>query len=63
MPISAEMRFSEAASLWLEMRNARASRARYLKPRTIKTYRHELEAPTLFFNNTRLCEITNERCE
>jgi hypothetical protein len=57
------MKFSEAALLWLEMRDAGASRARYLKPRTTKTYRHELEAPTLFFNNTRLCEITNERCE
>jgi hypothetical protein len=49
MPISAEMSFSEAASLWLEMRDAGASRARYLKPRTIKTYRLELEALALFF--------------
>lgn len=60
MSIFGEMKFSEAASLWLEMRGAGTSRARYLKPRTIKTYRHELEALALFFGETRLCDITNE---
>jgi hypothetical protein len=57
MSISAEMKFSEAAASWLEMRDAGASRARYLKPRTIKTYRLELEALTLFFKNTRHCDV------
>ena len=60
MSISAEMKFSEAASSWLDMRDAGASRARYLKPRTLKTYRLELEALALFFGETRLCDITNE---
>lgn len=60
MSISAEMKFSEAASLWLEIRDTKASRARYLKPRTIKTYRLELEALALFFKDTRLCDISNE---
>jgi hypothetical protein len=44
MIISADMKFSDAAVSWLDMRDAGTSRARYLKPRTIKTYRHELEA-------------------
>jgi hypothetical protein len=57
MSISAEMKFSEAAASWLEMRDAGASRARYLKPRTIKTYRLELEALTLFFKDTRHCDV------
>ena len=60
MTISAEMKFSEAASSWLDTRDAGASRARYLKPRTLKTYRLELEALALFFGETRLCDITNE---
>jgi integrase len=60
MSISAEMKFSEAASSWLDMRDAGSSRARYLKPRTLKTYRLELDALTLFFGETRLCDITNE---
>jgi hypothetical protein len=59
MSITCDMRFSEAASSWLAMRDAGESRARYLKPRTIKTYRLELEALALFFKDTRLCDITN----
>jgi hypothetical protein len=47
MSISAEMKFSEAASSWLDMRDAGSSRARYLKPRTLKTYRLELDALAL----------------
>jgi len=35
-------------------------RARYLKPRTIKTYRLEIEALILFFGKMRLCDVTNE---
>jgi integrase len=60
MTISAEMKFSEAALTWLDMRDTGTSRARYLKPRTLKTYRLELEALALFFGNTRLCDITTE---
>jgi integrase len=60
MAISAEMKFSDAALSWLDMRDAGPSRARYLKPRTIKSYRLELEALTLHFKDTRLCDITNE---
>jgi integrase len=60
MLISAEMKFSDAALSWLDMRDAGTSRARYLKPRTIKTYKLELEALTLYFKETRLCDITNE---
>ena len=61
MIISADMKFSEAASLWLEIKGAQARlEAQYLKPRTIKTYRLELEALALFFKDTRLCDITNE---
>jgi integrase len=60
MLISAEMKFSNAALSWLDMRGAGTSRATYLKPRTIKTYKHELEALALYFGETRLCDITNE---
>jgi hypothetical protein len=34
MAISADMKFSDAALSWLDMRDAGTSRARYLKPRT-----------------------------
>ena len=37
MTISAEMKFSDAAHSWLEMRDAGTSRARYLKPRIERT--------------------------
>ena len=47
--IAAEMKFSEAASSWLDMRDAGASRARYLKPRMLKTYRLELDATSPAF--------------
>jgi integrase len=60
MAISPEMKFSDAASSWLDMRDAGTSRATYLKPRTIKTYKLELEALTLFFKDTRLCDMTIE---
>jgi integrase len=60
MLISAEMKFSEAASSWLDSRDTKSVRARYLKPRTLKTYRLELEALMRFFGDTRLCDITNE---
>jgi integrase len=60
MLISVEMKFSDAALAWLDMRDAGTSRARYLKPRTIKTYRLELEALALFFGDMRLCDMTNE---
>jgi integrase len=60
MAISAELPFSDAALSWLDMRDAGTSRARYLKPRTVKTYKLELEALTLYFKNTRLCDITIE---
>jgi hypothetical protein len=45
MTITAEMTFSEAASVWLDMRDPGTSRARYLRPRAIKTYRLELSRP------------------
>jgi len=60
MSISAEMKFSDAATSWLEMRDAGASRARYLKPRTVKSYKLELEALTRYFKDTPLQDITNE---
>jgi integrase len=60
MTISAEMNLSDAALSWLDMRDAGTSRARYLKPRTIKTYKLELEALTLYFEDTPLCDITIE---
>ena len=62
MSVSAEMKFSEAI-VGLDMRDAGASRARYLKPRTLKTYRLELDALTLFFGETRLCDITKKASE
>jgi hypothetical protein len=45
MATHAEMKLSDAALSWLDMRDAGTSRARYLKPRTFRTYRLELEAP------------------
>jgi len=36
MTITAEMKFSDAATAWLDMRDTGTSHARYLKPRTIK---------------------------
>jgi hypothetical protein len=38
MLVSVEMKFSDAALSWLDMRDAGTSRARYLKPRTLKPY-------------------------
>ena len=55
-----EILFSEAALSWLELRDSPSVRVRYLKPRTIKTYRLEIEALILFFGKMRLCDITNE---
>jgi hypothetical protein len=60
MTITAEMKFSDAATAWLDMRDTGTSHARYLKPRTIKTYRLEVEALVRFFGEMRLCGITNE---
>ena len=55
-----ESLFSEAANSWLDQRDSPSVRMRYLKPRTIKTYRLEIEALILFFGKMRLCDITNE---
>lgn len=52
--------FSQAAREWLESRESTSLRVRYLKPRTLKTYRLEIEALTLFFGKMRLRDITNE---
>jgi integrase len=56
---SPEMLFSEAARSWLDLRDSPSVRVRYLKPRTMKTYRLEIEALILFFGKMRLCDITN----
>jgi integrase len=53
-----ELLFAKAADSWLNARDTKNARARYLKPRTIKTYKLELEALTVFFGNMRLCDIT-----
>jgi integrase len=57
---SPEALFSEAARSWLDSRDSPSARVRYLHPRTIKTYRLEIEALILFFGKMRLCDITNE---
>jgi integrase len=57
---SPETPFREAALSWLELRDSPSIRVRYLKPRTLKTYRLEIEALILFFGCMRLCDITHE---
>jgi hypothetical protein len=54
---TSEMLFSEAARSWLEVRDCPSIHARYLKPRTMKTYRLEIEALILFFGKMRLCDM------
>jgi integrase len=55
-----ETPFREAALSWLELRDSPSIRVRYLKPRTLKTYRLEIEALILFFGRMRLCDIAHE---
>jgi DNA gyrase/topoisomerase IV subunit A len=55
-----EMLFADAARSWLKHRDSPSVRVRYLRPRTLKTYRLELEALTLFFGKMRLCDIAVE---
>ena len=56
-----EMLFSEAAASWLDLRDSPSIRMRYLKPRTIKTYRLEIKALILFFGKMRLCRPPEKR--
>jgi hypothetical protein len=51
---------SEAARSWLQLGDSPSVRVHYLKPRTMKTYRLEIEALILFFGKMRLCDITNQ---
>lgn len=62
-PFDPEQSFRSAALSWLESRDTKNARSRYLKPRTIKTYRHELDALTLYFEDMRLCDITADHLE
>jgi integrase len=62
-PIDPEQSFRSAALSWLESRDTKNARSRYLKPRTIKTYRHELDALTLYFEDMRLCDINSDHVE
>lgn len=59
-PIDPGQSFRSAALSWLDSRDTKNARSRYLKPRTIKTYRLELDALTLYFEEMRLCDITEE---
>lgn len=52
-----EMLFRQAAQEWLESRDTKNARSRYLKPRTVKTYKAELDALSLYFAEMRLCDI------
>lgn len=58
-----ELPFRLAALAWLDSRDTKNARSRYLKPRTIKTYRLELEALTIYFEDMRLCDITEDHIQ